>query len=337
VALPPRLVTWLVLLAAAAVVFPACAPERHGNSDDDGSGDDDAADDDGSGDDDASDDDASGDDDASDDDASDDDASDDDASGDDDTFPPAEDTHGGISLAWFAGDYGFEYEAMTAGAVFYDLVDYDPEAGAPDELDPYEGLDDCALWRFTDPGTGGGTTVYRSAGTVRIETIDWVVELDPQHSGSVISYSSDLSGAGLDPPWGDPVLFEAEGDDVPGFSLDPPGSFPEPIEVTQPDLSYEAPLVRDDVRFRWSGSSGQPLTLGVGASNGAGTVSWSLWCRVEDDGDFTVPGELMAELPAGGSASVYVQRGAFEYVEISPDYWIYLVASASVYGYLILD
>ncbi|MCK6526865.1 hypothetical protein L6R50_04670 [Myxococcota bacterium] len=313
-----------VLLLALAATFPtACEPQRPDQDDDD---------DDATGDDDAADDDAS-DDDAADDDAADDDAADDDAADDDSV--PAEDLHGGAYVVWYSGDYGVHVEGYMASAAFYDEVD-PGDASGPDEIDPLEGEDDCGLWEQAAGGTAAELE-YLSVGALTVRSGSQEVEIAPQTAAGTIYYTADLRALGYTPRFGEAYAFVAEGDDVPGFSVDPGPILPDAPQVSSPDMGYLQPLPRDGARFQWVGGGGGVTAIHVSASNPAGNMTWTITCTVADDGDFTVPEELMMELPAGQAAAVTMVRADNQFVDLGGSYWIVVGASSATYAQLMLE
>jgi hypothetical protein len=192
-------------------------------------------------------------------------------------------------------------------------------------LDPLEGLDDCSVTRLDQTGTIGvpdPEITFQDSPELVIRTEGWertLVDYNPGAISRTYSFSGWLDGEGeLPPDQAILTLDVAEGGSAPPMVLDDVLQLPSRLEVTEPDLTWEAILPREDVTFRWTGASdGGPVELWLfvrSEFNGQDYPMYEVVCEVADDGEFVLPGSLLTTFPAGWSSLVEVRRTRISWI-----------------------
>ena len=299
-------------LACSLALFIGCpAPTRDDNpsDDDDAVGDDDDAvgdDDDAVGDDD----DAVGD--------------DDDAVGDDDDATIPESTDGNIALTLYRmpDGVGGVNEGGSFSAMFFE------ELAAPTGGVVYDmpaGPEDCAVTTYTYSDLVGGTPGqydYLSAGPLTVQGPGGSFTVQPSFGGGVVSYS-ELLQLGSDLVPGATYEIDAAGADLSPFHATI--EMPADLTVTSPPIaqSFSAPGALD---IQWSG--GENASVWISVSVVAGQNYGYVYCEANNDGSFSVPSTVMAQLPSG-DATLTVTQPLWDYVEVD-GYWIYLFGAVYV-------
>jgi len=252
-------------------------------------------------------------------------AGDDDTSaGDDDTGPSFQEVHGALFLGKWTYATGDLHEPHAASAQFFDPV-AEGEPMVVDEVDPQDGLDDCGL-TYTDTSTGSGMEYEaREVGAAFVEIPGQEFQLPSVGNGFYTLYLTD---AGFDAAYGQVYSFRAEPGDFPGFQYESGIEFPEALAISEPAVAHGV-IPPGDVTFRWTGG-GDELWLRLVGDDGAGQAI-DVLCRVEDDGEFTVPADLAAALPQG--AMVVATRLNTDWLEVEPDVYLAVTALNEHYGW----
>lgn len=174
---------------------------------------------------------------------------------------------------------------IYVSAIFYADI---PEATSSTTAPPLD-LETCApLASGTDPTTTPTTPTFdwASGGDVTVSFDGTPVAL--QETSNV------WNGTLAEWPAGQTLSFAATGGDVPGFDV------PDLLVVPPSTTPVTAEVASDGaITFTWGGTSSGELLLGL---IGDGTV----YCRVTDDGEFTVSAADAA--PAGADPQTFVQR-----------------------------
>jgi hypothetical protein len=161
-------------------------------------------------------------------------------------------------------------------------------------------------WEY-DPGlerydARAGTLTVQELSNTSID-LDW-------NASSEIYEKQDLAAAQYIP--GGVYTGELGGSPVlPDLDLDGLFFLPEAFEVTSPDIeALELPMIDQDIPFRWTGGSGAAaVLLQVGMMNSSGkTFQEQVYCAVEDDGSFDLPGELWTTWANGRLLNLLVGR-----------------------------
>ncbi len=191
-------------------------------------------------------------------------------------------------------EYGGIQSAGLARAQFYQTIS--PfESG----LDMPTGPEDCGVTVYTGspPGMQLADYAYESAGTLSIAGAAGSWNLEPKQSGDEIYYSTELA-PGTELQLGAAYDVSATGGDFPAF--DAPKGLPMPpeMQLTSPALGDPFSL-GGDFTVTWSG--GDPATevwlfLLV---DGPNEQRGQLICLADNDGSFTMPAELVDQLPSG--------------------------------------
>jgi hypothetical protein len=237
--------------------------------------------------------------------------------------PPEWENHDGL---WFpphwSGDLGLgtwrqDYVGgtMSSGGVsasFLPLQDSGHYEWLVEEIDPLLGAEDCGLNHLLETRIVAGPTRHRlEAGTVTaILPDDTPFELE--FNGSVITYGLSFDDLGQ-PPYGEILMLEASGGESPALEPLALPALPDPFELTEgPDPG--STLSRDGLALAWTGS--REGTVWISLSVGDWFLpDWVLRCTPTDDGDFEIPGYLLAKLPEGEPAYLYTRRGVQQELE----------------------
>jgi len=227
--------------------------------------------------------------------------------GDDDDFFPDDDdddmnaeTDGTVSLMYSeAGgmDFGVNFAATFNTVVTPATPGYMTNIPV--------GMDDCAITHFTqDELMGGdpGEYVSESAGTISLSGAGISVDIDPQNQDGVIGYAQQFPTGQFD--FGVDYAVSAAGDEFPAFS----GTLQmtaQPALVT-PEAQGMFQVLGGDFPVEWAGYDGSEagifMTFMGQDQNGA-----VILCIINNDGAFTIPGNLVDQLPSG-SGSLMVEQ-----------------------------
>ena len=232
-------------------------------------------------------------------------------SADPDAIPPIVASYGGC----YDGTVSFRQSRASAGTfLFYDVSAAFWTARAYPEgltvLDPYDGtVGDCGLY-YGSHSTPNAKT-YEDIGTVTFsfgpQTLTGSKSVD---DAGRIRYFANAADAKLDPQWLQPHGIAASDGEGPTLELSDAVTLPEEMVLTGAlgDGGAEHVLDRDAITVTWQpGSSGFPVYAYLWTAI-EGTDRLTLLCRMEDDGEFTVPPEFACQFPAAESAHLGVTR-----------------------------
>lgn len=216
-----------------------------------------------------------------------------------------EETEGSVSLLHmqmpgFGNSVGFQ-------AAFADIV-----VPAADDVYPQTPSepDQCATAQYTLDDVENmdlGEYVDQSAGSIALSGQGLSVDLEPALEDGQLAYRADFEEGEI--TYGTDYEVSATGEDFPAFSgvLETT----EPIEVVSLD-GYDT--LDGDVSILWEGTDGAHAYV-VLAVVTAEFDARGIVCTVENDGSFTIPGALVAELPQG-SPSLMLQQFNYRRQEV---------------------
>ena len=236
-----------------------------------------------------------GDDDDDDDSAGDDD-DDDDATGDDDTGDDDDMFSGGTD-----GSLGlmFTHTANAGfGVVSGTFANIITPATPGYETEIPVGMDSCALTPFTmDELQGGdpGEYEYQSAGTITVDGGGLSLELEPEDLDGTLTYQQTLIEAQL--TFGIDYDVSASGGEFPAFT----GVLPmtDRLTITTPDLGGGMfPILDGPLDVEWSGADGSDAALFL-TLTGEDKIGAVVVCIVTNDGSFSIPANVIDQLPSG--------------------------------------
>ena len=232
-----------------------------------------------------------------------DDDDDDDVIGDDDDFWGG-DTEGTVSLM-YANASGMDF-GVTFTATFNTIV----TPATPGYLTNVPvGMDDCALTHFPqDELLGGdpGEYVSESAGTINLSGGGISLDVEPQSQQGTIGYNETLPTGQFQ--FSTDYAVTAAGDEFPGFSGTLPMTSMPTLVTPEPEGFFQ--IAGGDFPIEWTGYDGSDaaiiMTFVDEFQDGAVII-----CIVNNDGSFTVPGNLIDQFPTG-SGSLMVEQYTWE-------------------------
>ncbi len=229
---------------------------------------------------------------------------DDDFIGDDDDFHA--ETEGTVSLM-YSNANGMDF-GVNFGAGFNTIV----TPATPGYMTNLPvGMDDCALTHFTQEellGGDPGEYISESAGTITLSGGGINLDIEPQNQQGTIVYAEMFPTNQFQ--FSTDYSVTAAGDEFPAFS----GTLPMTSQLTlvtpEPQGMFQLP--GGDFLIEWSGYDGSDaaiiMTFVDQDQNGA-----AIFCIVNNDGSFTVPGNLIDQFPAG-SGSMMVEQYTWEHI-----------------------
>lgn len=195
-------------------------------------------------------------------------------------------------------------------------------------LDAYDGtLDDCRLVRHSNSGYGEAeVVVWEDAGDVTF-VVAGIEQLGAESGDpmSVLSYDGAYD-AGVTATL-DAAGFFASGDTTAPLNMLGLVQLPEPIDLLAPVLDGR-PIPHDALSVEWMPSSlGVPLDIVLDVN--APGWDFELFCRTHDDGQFTIPAVLTAQLPLPTDASLRLGRSDVGLVPAEDGRFVLLGATSS--------
>jgi hypothetical protein len=155
--------------------------------------------------------------------------------------------------------------------------------------------------------------VWLDPGSVSFQTAKGWVPMTRYEGGFVLNWDLDFAKAGVTPEEGALHGLDAEGSKggakwgpFAGIELPDLVALPAPLEVTSPTLDSGAELERADTELQWTKGSADSVTIEILGETPQRI--FVLRCQATDDGSFTIPGDLLDQLPAGLDISLYVTR-----------------------------
>jgi hypothetical protein len=201
----------------------------------------------------------------------------------------------GVSRDWYGTTLATQ--AFYATAQFFEAIE-GVSSQAVEVLDPLEGIDDCGVRRLGSVGTSPSVE-YLDVQQALLSDGDAEYALEEFASGGKFySYDLDLTAAGALPRHGERYGFAASGGSF-GASVELDGIvLPEALAI--PELERQSRFERSALDFTWTGRSSTPLQLSLAIARDPSTsADYTIACRVEDDGAFSVPREVLDAAPDG--------------------------------------
>lgn len=223
-------------------------------------------------------------------------------------------------------------EGFDAYAQFYTVNAESQIVWEEEILDPFEGVGDCSLRYYGNSGTGEGEDViWEDAGDLTFVLADDQLPADEYGDPvSVIGYQASPRDFGIEPAFLGRYGIVATGDTTPAFDLPDAVTMPDLVEVLEPALDGSA-VAHEDLVFRWTPSAaGVPLDINVHVQPPG--WDYTVFCRVDDDGEFAFPIELTEQLPLPSSAYVYIRRADVRIVGFDGERGILATASTVTDG-----
>ena len=187
-------------------------------------------------------------------------------------------------------------------AQFFEPID-GSESSAGNVLDPPEGIDDCAVFRGNGSGASPRISWRQVAEATLLDGAD-EIPLEEFMSGELFSYGAELERA---PRFGERYgLHVAGGQFGAAFDSD---RLELPQDLAVDTFEHGARFERSDLALRWSGSGADPLLIRLLIASGLSDFGgdFEVECLVKDDGEFTIPAEVLQLVP-DGIAYAYVTR-----------------------------
>ncbi len=179
-------------------------------------------------------------------------------------------------------------------------------------IDPLEGIDDCGVTQTGGVGVGASVEWQQADHVTLIDEED---EYDfEQIDVGFTFYGLGLTDIGVQPRFGERYGFSASGASLSGnFETD---QVQLPLALEFDGLASLTHLPRGEVELTWSGSNEAPLALRLSIVD---TLSdafypYDIDCLVRDDGQFTIPAEVLEAAPEG-FVSVRARRRSRQVVE----------------------
>lgn len=177
-----------------------------------------------------------------------------------------------------------------------------------DVLDPLSGIDDCGVIRH-GMWSGASPSRFLQIGEAALQIDDqrFVFEPWPNNNRDFFSYGAPEAFAKAPPRYGSTYTFSAKGGDLPtGLSV--PVRLPEALQVSS--LGSVTRVPKDALSLRWSGRGAGPLRLVLSVLPRLADVNDSveLECLMKDDGEFTLPADVLAKVPDGSATARFTRE-----------------------------
>ncbi len=214
---------------------------------------------------------------------------------DDDTAPGDVDGEILIELNEFSNGGGGQVATGRVYAQFYDVLS--PASGGVAWNEATE-LDTCAVTLYTwdDLQTETPASVeYESAGTLTVTSMGGSTDIEPISAGVTTFYQTMLT-PGSQMPYGVMYSLSAPGDVFPAFDFADALEMPPEMHLTNPTPSQYATFA-GDLLVQWTGGGNDAVFLSVNVV--ASTDYGRVHCMADNDGEFTIPGTDLAQLPSG--------------------------------------
>jgi len=231
-----------------------------------------------------------------------------------------EETEGGVALLHVQMP-GFG-SSVAFQARFADIV-----TPAADDVYPQapQDPDECATAQYTledvqnmDPGE----YIEQSAGTITVDGEGLSLDLEPTMEDGQLVYYAELEENEV--TYGGVYEVAAKGDEFPAFS-----GVLETTELIDLVSLDGFDTLDGDVSIQWEGNDGAHAFVTL-VSMTEEYDAGGIVCSVENDGDFTIPGELVADLP-DGNPSFLLQQYNFRRQEVDGRSLGFMAGSAVMY------
>lgn len=208
----------------------------------------------------------------------------------------ANETHGAYERA----------EVAFASAQFFE-VEATADGGGGEVLDRLEGLDDCTVSRMSGGSAPGGAAprFFHVEGAA-LHDGDVTLPIVPTSANNEYfsSYAADLSGRA--PRFGE--SYEVTVRDA-RFGEPLVASIVLPEALTVSSLRGVQRIEKADFPLRWTGQGQEPLWIYLSITDKLSDFpsSYRIDCLVRDDGEYTVPGEVLEGAPSGFLSAAFTR------------------------------
>lgn len=199
------------------------------------------------------------------------------------------------SLDWYGRE--LTYEGFGAMAQFFQTIE-GTSSQALDVIDPLEGIDDCGVSRLGSSGALPSLELL-DVDTALLRDGDTERPLEEFDGGfGFYSYGVDLGAAGVTPRHGGTYGFAASGGGF-GASIQLGGIvLPEALAI--PELERQSRVEPGPLDLTWTGRGSAPLRVSMYiATTPTEFTSYTIDCRLTDDGAFSIPREVLEAVPEG--------------------------------------
>jgi hypothetical protein len=223
----------------------------------------------------------------------------------DEPAPVALETAGSVGIfAWREPDpAGGVAAGAQFSASFWSVVDPgDPGEGGV-TIAPPSDVDACALtlWTAEDAEVVGATPAVRQellAGAITLSGPSWSAEVLPNANDGATTYYFEL-----DPDhvidFDSTYSVAAPGGTFPGFDVPDAIALPADLWLLAPASDAWFALDGGDWALAWQGGSEEELWIELANEAPHPTDNVQITCRAANDGAFTIPAALMAQVPEG--------------------------------------
>ena len=229
-----------------------------------------------------------------------DDDDDDDAEG-----PEILETAGSVGVFYWEkpDDQGDLQAGAQFSASFWNVLQQGEAGTGGVDIAAPQGVDECeiTLWTPADAEVVGGVAELRQqllAGPLSLTSPTWTVDLSPNANDGPTTYYFELN-----PDYAihfeAPYAVEASGGQFPAFELTDVLALPAALTLTAPTTDTYFTLDGAGFDLSWTGGREERLWIELGNESPTDEQLVQINCDVLNDGSFTVPAELMAQVPTG--------------------------------------
>lgn len=190
-------------------------------------------------------------------------------------------------------------------------------------IDPLEGIDDCGVSKDSGAGVAANVDFYDAA---EVSLIDAMavrpLSLSPASNNDFYQYVAELSEQGVAPRFGQSYGLKIAGGSF-GAAFET-STLRLPDELVLNELGQTAHVEQKDLRLTWAGAGAQPLYLRMLVSKSPTDLNdaYRIDCRIKDDGEFVVPGSVLALAPSGFARATFTRED--RHIEQSGDHSLLL-------------
>jgi|GEM_PF-3116608 len=214
--------------------------------------------------------------------------------------PPGPDDIDLAAVSGFIANFRDEIEAGEAGT------------GGVDFNGP-TGPDTCALtmWDAADLVVTGGVPGYTEdleAGDITLTSPTWSEVIVPGSGNTALQYVLELN-PDLEVHFGVPYVISSAGGTFPAFGFTQEFVMPTAIHLLGPAPAVFFEAGPDDLELQWEGGEPDNLIHVELLTNTELTTDNALiQCQMVNDGEFSIPGALLAQLPAGQQVNLLLSQ-----------------------------
>jgi hypothetical protein len=196
-------------------------------------------------------------------------------------------------------------------------------------IDPLEGVDDCGIWQDSGAGIAANIDFYDADEVSLIDaTTVRPLSLSPASHDDFYQYIAELSEQGIAPRFGESYGVRVAGGSF-GAAFET-STLRLPDELVLNELGQTAHVEQKDLRLTWAGTGAQPLYLSMMVSKNPTALNdaYRIDCLIKDDGEFVVPGHVLAAIPSGIAHAIFTRED--RHIERSGAHSLLLVGQVEV-------